>query len=92
VLHNEEVYNLYSSTSIIRVIKWRRIRWAEHVARMGDRRGAIRGLVGRPEGKRPLGRRRRRCEDNIKMGLQEAGWWVWTGLIWVRIGTDSGML
>jgi hypothetical protein len=67
------VKDLYSLPSIVRVIKSRRMRWAGHVARMGKRRGVCRVLVGKPEGKRPLGRPRRRCEDNIKMGLQEVG-------------------
>jgi hypothetical protein len=73
-LHNEELYDLYSSPNIIRVTRSRRIRLAEHVARMGDRRSAYRVLVGRPDGKRLLGRSRRRWEDNIKMDLQEVGW------------------
>jgi hypothetical protein len=73
-LHNKELYALYSSLNIIRVIKSRRLRWAGHVARMGERRGAYRALVGRPEGRRPLGRPRRRWEDNIKMDLREVGW------------------
>jgi hypothetical protein len=64
----------YSSPTIVRVIKARRMRWAGHVARMGDRRGVYRVLVGKPEGKRPLGRLRRRWEDNIKMDLQEVGY------------------
>jgi len=72
-LHNEDLNDLYCSTNIIRVIKSRRMRWAEHVARMGDRRGVYRFLVGKHEGKRPLGRPRRRWEDNIKMELQEVG-------------------
>jgi hypothetical protein len=59
-LHNKELYYLYSSPSIIRIIKSRRMRWAEHVARMGEKRNAYRLLVGKPEGKRPLGRSRRR--------------------------------
>jgi hypothetical protein len=59
---------------------------------MGEGRGAYRILVGRPEGKRPLGRPRRRWEDNIKMDLQEVGWEAWTGLIWLRIGTVGGLL
>jgi hypothetical protein len=65
---------MYLSPNIIRVIKSRRLRWAEHVARMGEERGAYRILVGRPEGRRPLGRPRRRWEDNIKMDLREMGW------------------
>jgi hypothetical protein len=72
-LHNEELNYLYSSPNIIRVIKWRRIRWAEHVARMRDRRGAYRVWVRRPEEKRPLGRPRRRWEGNTKIDLQEVG-------------------
>jgi hypothetical protein len=68
--HNE-LHSLYSSPNIVRVIKSRRMRWAGHVAHMGKRRGVYRVLVGRPEGKRPLGRRRRRWEDNIKMELRE---------------------
>jgi hypothetical protein len=66
-LHNEELHNLYSSPSIIRIIKSRRTRWAGHVARMGEKRIVYRLLVGKPEGKRPLGRPRRRWIDNIKM-------------------------
>jgi hypothetical protein len=73
-LHNEELNDLYSSPNIIRVIKSRRMRWAGHVARMGEGRGAYRILVGRPEGRRPLGRPRHRWEDNIKIDLQEVGW------------------
>jgi hypothetical protein len=80
-LHNEELNAQCSSPTIIRVIKSRRMRWAGHVARMVEGRGAYRVLVGRPEGRRPLGRPRRRREDNIKMDLQEVGWGAWTGLI-----------
>jgi hypothetical protein len=65
-LHNEELHGLYSSPSIVSVIKVRRMRWAGHVARMGEVRGAYNILVGRPEGRRLLGRPRRRWEDNIK--------------------------
>jgi hypothetical protein len=71
-LHNEELHGLYSSPSIFTVIKARRMRWAGHVARMGEVRAAY-ILVGKPEGRRPLGRPRRRCEDNIKMDLGEIG-------------------
>ena len=72
-LHNEELNDLYSLPNIVRVIKSRRMRWAGHVARMGESRGVCRVLVGKPEGKRPLGSPRRRWEDNIKMDLQEVG-------------------
>jgi len=71
--HNEEPSDLYCSPNIIRVIKSRRIRWAEHVARMRERRGVYKVSVGKPEGKRPLGRPRRRWEYNIKIGLQPVG-------------------
>ena len=70
-LYNEELNDLYSSCSIVQVIKSRRMRWAGHVARMEEGRGVYKVLVGKPEGKRPLGRPRRRWEDNIKMDLQE---------------------
>jgi hypothetical protein len=81
-LHNEELHNLYSSPSIIRIIKSRRMRWEGHVARMGGKRNVYRLLVGKPEGKRPLGRPRRGWMDNIKMGLLEIGLNVvnWIGL------------
>ena len=72
-LHNEELSDLYSLPNIVRVVKSRRMRWAGHVARMGQGRGVYRVLVGKPEGKRPVGRPRRRWEDNIKMDLQEVG-------------------
>jgi hypothetical protein len=72
-LHNDELHGLYSSLNIVRVIKSRWIRWVRYVARMGNGRGVYRVLVGRPEGKRPLGRPRCRWEDNIKMGLREVG-------------------
>jgi hypothetical protein len=72
-LHNEELNDLYFSPNILRVVKSRRMRWARHVARMGEDRVVHRTLVGKPEEKRPLGRPRRRWEDNIKMDLQEVG-------------------
>jgi hypothetical protein len=72
-LHNEELHDLYSSPSIIRIIKSRRMRWAGHVARMGEERNVYRLLVGKPEGRRPLRRPRRRWMDNIKMDLLEIG-------------------
>jgi hypothetical protein len=72
-LHTDELHSLYSSPNIVRVIKSRRMRWARHVARMGEGRGVYRVFVGSPEGKNPLGRPRRRWEDNIKMYLREIG-------------------
>jgi len=71
--HNEKFNDLYCSPNIVWVIKLRRMKWARHVPRMGERRGVYRGLVGKPEGKTPLGRPRHRWDDNIKMGLQEVG-------------------
>jgi hypothetical protein len=84
-LHNDELNDLYSSTNIIRAIKSRRMRWAGHVERMGDRRVAFRVLVGRPEGKSPLGRARRRWEDNIEIDLQEVGW---GDMDWIDMAQD----
>jgi hypothetical protein len=72
-LHNEELHGLYCSPSIVRMIKARRMSWAGHVVRMGEVRGAHNILVGRPERRRPLGRPRRRWEDNIKIDLRETG-------------------
>jgi len=72
-LHNEELNDLYCSPNIVRVIKSRRMKWAGHVACMGEERGVYRVLVGKAEGKRPLGRPRRRCVYNIRMDLQEVG-------------------
>jgi hypothetical protein len=83
-LHNEELRDLYSLPSIIRIIKSRRMRWASHVARIGGGgdRNAYRLLVGKPEGRRPLGRPRRRWVDNTRMDLGEVGWGDvdWIGL------------
>ena len=76
-LHNEELSDLYSLPNILRVVKSRRMRWTGHVARMVEGRGVHRVLVGKPEGKRPLGRPRRRWEDNIKVDLQEVGRGLW---------------
>jgi len=70
-LHNEELNDLYSLPNNVRVVKSRRMRWAGHVARVGEDRRVHRVLAGKPEGKRPLGRPRHRWEDNIKMDLQE---------------------
>ena len=72
-LHNEDLNDLYFSPNIVRVIKSRRLRWAGHVARMGEGRVVHKVLVGKPEGKRPLGRPRHRWEGNIKMDFEEVG-------------------
>ena len=81
-LHNEELNYLYCSPNIVRVIKSRRMRWAGHVAHMSEERGVYRVLLGKPEGKRPLGRPRRRWVDNIRMDLQKVGrvYMDWIGL------------
>jgi hypothetical protein len=81
-LHNEEINVLYSSPKIVREIKSRRMRWAGHVACIGEERGVYRVLVGKPEGKRPLGRPRRRWVDNIRTDFQEVGcgYMDWIGL------------
>ena len=84
-LHNEELNDPYSSSNIIQVIKSRRMRWAGHVAHMGERGGTNRALMGKPEGKRPLGRLRHRWEDNIKMDLQKVGW---GGMDWTDLAQD----
>jgi hypothetical protein len=84
-LHNEELHNLYSSPSIIRLLRSRRMRWTEHVARMGKMRNVYKILVGKPEGKRPLGRPRRRLMQNIKMDLREV---KWDGMNWIDLAQD----
>jgi hypothetical protein len=84
-LHNQELHDLYSSPSIIRIIKLWRMRWAGHVARIGEKRNAYRLLVGKPEGKRPLGRPRRRRGDNIRMDLGEVGW---GDVDWIDLAKD----
>jgi hypothetical protein len=84
-LHNDELHSLYSSPNIVRVIKSRRMRGVGHVARMGEGRGVYRVLVGRPEVKKPLGRPRRRWEDNIKMDLREI--WI-DGSNWIQLAQD----
>jgi len=86
-LHNEVLSDLYSSPNTVRVIKSRRMRWAGHVARMGEERGAYRVLVGKWEGKRPLGRPSRRWVDNISVDLQEVG----CGYVdWIGLAQDRG--
>jgi hypothetical protein len=84
-LHNKELHDLYSLPSIIRIMKSRR---AGHVARMGEKRNMYRLLVGKPEGKRPLGRPRCRRVNNIRMRDEV----MWTGLVWLRIGTAGELL
>jgi hypothetical protein len=85
-LHNEELNDLYCSPNTVRAIKSRRMRWAGNVARMGERRGLYRLLVGKPMGKRPLGRPRHRWEEDIKMDLQEVGC---GGLDWIDLAQYS---
>jgi hypothetical protein len=84
-LHNDELHSLYSSPNIVRVIKSRRMRWAGHVACMGAGSGVYRVFVGRPDDKRPLGRRRRRWEDNIKLDLRYI---EIDGANWIRLAQD----
>jgi hypothetical protein len=84
-LHNEELHNLYSSPDIIRQVKSRLMRWAGHVARMGEARKVYKAVVGKPEGRRPLGRPRRRWEDGVRMDLRETGL---GGVDWIRLAQD----
>ena len=91
-LHNEELNDLYSLPNIVRAVKSRRMRWAGHMARMGEDRGVHRVLVGKPEEKRPLGRPRHRWEDNIKRVFRKLEGIVGTGWSWLRIGTGGGHL
>jgi hypothetical protein len=85
ILHNEELHNLCSSPCIFRMTKSRGMKWAEHVAQMGREKNAYRILVGKPEGKRPLGRIRHRWVNNIKMDLREIGW---DGTDWIDLAQD----
>jgi hypothetical protein len=84
-LHNNELHSLYSSPNIVGVIKSRRMRWARHVARMVEGKDVYRVLVGRPKGKRPLGRPRHRWEDNVKMDLRDIGI---DGAKWIQLAQD----
>jgi hypothetical protein len=84
-LHSEELHILYSSPNIIRQIKSRRMRWEGHVARMGEGRNAYKVLIGKPEGKRPLGRPRHRWEDGIRMDLREIGW---GSIDWIQVALN----
>ena len=90
-LHNEEL-NLYCSPNIVRVIKSRRMRWVGHMARLGEGRGVYRFLVGKPEGKRPLGKPRRRWGIVLRWILRKWDVGVWPGSSWLRIGTGGGHL
>jgi hypothetical protein len=81
-IHNEKLHDLYISPTIVRVRKSRRMRWAGHVARIGEGRGVYRVLVGKPKGERPLGRPRQRWEDNININLQEVGC---GGMDWIEL-------
>jgi hypothetical protein len=85
-LHKRELHDLYSSPSIIRIIKSRRMRWAGHVARMREKRNAYRILVGKPEGRRQLGRPRRKWVDNIRMDLGEV---EWGDVDWIGLAQDK---
>jgi hypothetical protein len=85
-LHTEELHDLYSSSNIVRVMKSRRMRWAEFVARIVEESGVYRVLVGKPEGKRPLGRPRHRWDINIEMDLQEVGC---GGMDWIGLAQDT---
>jgi hypothetical protein len=91
-LHNEELHDLYSLPNILRVVKSRGMRWAGHVARMGEDRGVQRVLVGKPVEKRPLGRPRLRWEDNIRWIFRKLEEVVGTGWSWLRIETVGGHL
>jgi hypothetical protein len=84
ITHNEELYALYVSPNVTRLIKSGRLRWAEHVARMGERKGACGVLTGKPEGRRPLGRPRRRWETDIGTALRE----VELGMDWIGLAQD----
>ena len=90
-LHNEELNDLYSSPNTFRLIKLRRMRFAGHVARMGERRGVYRILVGKPDGKRPLGRPKR-GRIILRWTFRKWDVGVWTGSSWLRIGTGGGPL
>jgi hypothetical protein len=84
-LHNEELHDLYSSPNVVKVMKARRMKWGWHVARMGEKRNAYRLLVEKPEGRRPLGRPRRRWVNNIRMDLVEV---EWGDVDWIGLAQD----
>jgi hypothetical protein len=89
---NEELSDFYSLPSIIRILKLRRMRWTGHVARMGEKITAYRLLVGKPEGKRPLGRPRHRWVDKLGWILERWDCVMWIGLVWLRIGTGGELM
>jgi hypothetical protein len=86
-LYNEELHNLYTSSNIIRMIKSKRMKWTRSIARMGDKQNTHKVLVGKPVGKRPLGRPRSRWEDDTKMDLREIGW---NDMDWIHVGSVEG--
>jgi len=91
-MHNEELNDLYSSSNIVRMIKSRRMKWAGHLTHMGERRDVYRVLVGKPEGKRPLGRPRRRWRIVLRCIFRKWDVGLWTGSGWLRIWTGGGHL
>jgi hypothetical protein len=92
-LHDEELRDLYSSPSIIRLMKLRRMRWAGHVEQMEEKRNACRFLIGKPEGSRPLGRPRHKQMENVKAETREReNGVVWTGLVWFRIRAGGELM
>jgi len=91
--NNEKMFDLYSLLNVIRVVESKRFMWAVHVTVIGDRKDTHMVLVGKPEGKGPLGRPRHRQEYSMKMYVQEVGWGsMWSGLIWLRMETGGGRL
>jgi hypothetical protein len=88
-LHNEELHNLHASPNIFRMFKSKRMRWAGHVSRMGEMTNAYNILVGKREGKRPLGRHRHRWEDNIRIDLSAIGWEC---VYWMQLETSGGLV
>jgi hypothetical protein len=91
-LHNEELHNLYSSPNIIRTVQSRRMRWLEHVAPTGENRNPYKISMEKTEGKSPLGRNRHRWKNNTKIDFGEIDVVVWTGFIWLRMGTSGKLL
>jgi hypothetical protein len=90
-LDNEEFHDSHSSPNIIKMIRSRRMRWEEHIARVEEKRNALETLVGKPKAKIPLEKPRHSWEDNIKVNLGEIDWMIWTGFVWLGIGTSGGL-